>query len=215
MPIKKLIIISFAFVSLLLAISVIFYVFYPFDENGKYYYITDEHFETSDMKSSEINEKLKYYEIHCVDVNSQINTKSKISCFDVSSQGEIALGLNNNCILIYNNSNELKHVLTFNNNGNYYIRWKDNDLLIFIVKGEIIINVTQDGSFNSIIKSNENSINNNDLWIDLSRMKEKSIGGSTYLMSNNSSLFSHFVSTYSMFTINYADGSSTVLYDSN
>lgn len=92
----------------------------------------------------------QYWERIQLSVTSIEDSSSKTCSFDVSENGQIALGLCNNTISIYDSDSTFQRSYQFNTYGSYFVEWDNNNLNIFLVRSSLIVQVDNDGNLTEI-----------------------------------------------------------------
>ncbi len=139
-----------------------------------------------------------------------------IVCFDVSSQGKVLLALKNSTILVFDDTNEVVCAYSFFNNGSFYAIFQEENICVFDVRSEMVIQFTLNGKFIQAQKAPMNSVNNNNNWNQFSdkfqQKKEISIDNKTYKLLNDNPLFDLLSTDFSKCVV--VNGEITqVLYD--
>lgn len=137
-----------------------------------------------------------------------------IVSFDVSENGRILLGFKGNKVAVVD-ENKVLNFFEFSNDGSFYVQWKDNNILLLLVRGSIIVEFSQDGQLINMIEVDDNSIQNNSLWNQIAQKKHINIGQSSYCIKNNMGILNFFTSSYSQLLKTDSNGNSTVIYDVN
>lgn len=170
---------------------------------------------TIPMDLSEIEQIWKNVQMRKVEPSKEI--LSPIISFDVSPSGEVAIGLKEDEIRIFDCKNVLISCLKFNNTGNYYIRWNGNNLVIFSVRGSRLLEVTSSGDFVRMCKIDERSFTTGEAWNRINQNHEKTVKGCTYKVKNDMGVFYNIFAagSYSQLEKTEADGDRILLYDVN
>ena len=136
----------------------------------------------------------------------------QIVSFDVSKNSEILLGFKDNKIAIVNDG-EVQQFFEFSNDGLFYVRWKENNILLFLVRGSVIVEFSTKGELINIVQADSSNESNNSLWNEIAKRKEVSINQYTFSIRNKSSFFSLFSSSFSQLIKTDSNGNETIIYD--
>lgn len=173
-------------------------------------------FETIDL--SEANKESIWDNINLTnydDFDVEKNSLPIVS-FDVSASDNIVLGLQNNKILIFDNNNDLLKCFEFTNDGTFYVKWNDENILLFMSRGTIVVEFSLDGSLVNMIETDTKSVNNNKLWNDVMDNTRVSINGYNYELKNDLGILNLFTfQSFSQLIRTDKSGASTVIYDVN
>ncbi len=168
----------------------------------------------AEEEQKEIWEQIALIEIS-VDTDS-FEQAQPIVCFDVSSEGNILLAVKNGIILVYDDENKLSCGFKFNGSGSYYAKWRNNHILLFDVRSNMVIEFTTEGDFVQVQEAPQNSVNNNHHWNQFSdkfqQKTEINANNKTYKIINDNIFFDLLSMEFSKCVV--VDGeSTTILYD--
>lgn len=201
---KLIKILSISFVILIL-INICFFNVYATNIYG---------FESTELSNNDVNRIWDNIEIKNVtDIASVENMYSPIVSFDVSAKGNIVLGLKDNLIMILDSDNHITECFRFITNGSFYVQWKDNNILLFLIRSSVIVEFSTYGQLVNMVKFDDNSIKNNCMLNDMSKKNTISIDDSVYQIKNPKSLFYLFSSSYSQLIKIDSQGKNVVIYD--
>ena len=173
-------------------------------------------FETVELSESNIekiweNINLKKYD----EFNIEKNPLPIVS-FDVSTNENIVIGLQNNKILILDKNNIVLRCFEFTNDGTFYVKWNDENILLFMSRGTIIVEFSIDGSLINMIETDTQNVNNNELWNDIMNNTTISINGCNYSLRNDLGILNLFTfRSFSQLIKSDGNGISTIIYDAN
>ena len=172
-------------------------------------------FETTNLSENEMNQIWQNINVRKSSDSVSLNSIGlPITSFDVSENGMILLGFKENKIAVINENNVL-NFFEFSNDGSFYVQWKDNNILLLLVRGSIIVEFSQDGQFINMIRTDGSSVQNNSLWNQIAKKNYIDIGQSSYCVKNNMGIFNFFTSSYSQLITVDNQGNQTILYDVN
>lgn len=175
--------------------------------------LTTYGFETTDLSEESKNQIWENIEFKkSVDSMSLDSIRLPIVSFDVSKNGMILLGLEGNKVAIVDESKVLAF-FEFSINGSFYVQWHDNNILLLLVRGSIIVEISTNGQLINMIKADTRSTQNNTLWNQIDRKKQVDIGESSYCVKNNMGILNFFLSTSSLLIKSDSTGSEKVIYD--
>lgn len=127
----------------------------------------------------------------------------------------IILGFKNNQVIIIDKNKIIQTYLEFSNNGLFYVQWKKNNILLYLVRGGIIVELTSNGQLINMIKTDDNNINNNFLWNEISKKTNIDIDNSTYIVKNDMGILNIFTSSYSQLVKINSNGETVIIYNIN
>lgn len=155
-------------------------------------------FESIKLSENEINQIWDKLNIKNLSTNISLDDINlPIISFDVSDEEMIILGFKNNQVIIIDKNKIIQTYLEFSNNGLFYVQWKKNNILLYLVRGGIIVELTSNGQLINMIKTDDNNINNNFLWNEISKKTNIDIDNSTYIVKNDMGILNIFTSSYS------------------
>lgn len=170
-------------------------------------------FKTTDLSEDEIKEIWQYINVRSsVDSVSLNDIGAPIVSFDISDDGEILLGFEGNEFAVVDEMGVV-NLYEFTNDGIFYVKWNDDNILLLLVRGSIVVEIDTDGQLVNMIKADESSSHNNSLWNYISRKKCISQGEYSYCVRNDMGLFNFFTSSYSQLIKTDSNGNTTVIYD--
>ena len=171
--------------------------------------------DTLPMEQTRVEKIWKNVQMRKVEPSEEV--LSPIISFDVSPNGDVAIGLKENEIRIFDRDNELVSCLKFINDGSYYIRWNEANLVIFYVRGSLLLEVTSSGDFVRMCEIDEQSLSTAKAWQQVRQNQPKTINGCTYAAKNNMGAFYNAFSggSYSFLEKTDVNGETTLLYDVN
>lgn len=132
-----------------------------------------------------------------------------ISCFDVNTEGQVALGFQTNnkkTIAIYSNDKTFLYGYTFYCNGSYYVFWEQDHICIYFIRGRVVVSVDKDGNCISV-SSADDAVNIDRLNIIEAASKE--VDGIRYYLENDMIIGD----TFGRLCVQKSDGTELVFYD--
>ncbi len=152
-------------------------------------------------------------DIKQINVTSLSEIESPIINFDVSESENLLLGLENKKVLILSNNGEILKCFSFNTSGSFYVKWEKDNILLMLVRGDIIIELTTDGEIIDIIETDTSNVNNNKLWRN-TQNNEIKVNDNLYIARNQMGVFNFFSSTYSQI-VKINNSEETTIFDVN
>lgn len=169
------------------------------------------------MKTEEMpkDEQESLLENICINVFETEPERRPITCFDVNENGLIALGTENHeqkTIAVYTSKGEFLYGLSFNDSGSFGVEWDNENLNIYLVRGDLEITVDKTGEIKEvyIIK---NTDKNNSYWNNVIFSDTRNINGVEYKIDNDLGILNLIQSSYSRLVVTTSAGAETVLYD--
>ena len=173
-------------------------------------------FESIKLSENEINQIWDKLNIKNLSTNISLDDINlPIISFDVSDEEMIILGFKNNQVIIIDKNKIIQTYLEFSNNGLFYVQWKKNNILFYLVRGGIIVELTSNGQLINMIKTDDNNINNNFLWNEISKKTNIDIDNSTYIVKNDMGILNIFTSSYSQLVKINSNGETVIIYNIN
>lgn len=145
-------------------------------------------------------------------VSEDLEYKNTICSFDVNDFGQVALGLCNHTINVYNSNNHFQYSYTFQSAGDYYVEWGKGCLIIYFVRSHIAVAVDSLGNLVEMRDIDINSLHNSHYWRNL-RQTSKKINNSDYVIKKDLGLLNYFASSYSKLVKTDSNGIEYVVYD--
>ena len=127
--------------------------------------------------------------------------RGKVSYFSVSDAGEIALLWEGNLIMLLQPDGTVDAVYRFSSTGISYLYCRDDHLVLYLVRGGILIEFTPEGELLSISKAPQNTENNR-VFREMAAQEKAEFNGATYHLTRRSQL-----------VCTGRDGTQQVLYD--
>lgn len=191
-------------------------VFLTFSCSTTVYASTKEYgFKITDLSENEKEQIWQYINFKSsVDSVPLNDIGSSIVSFDVSDDDKLLLGFDGNKVAVVEEKTVL-NFYEFTNDGSFYVQWNGRNILLLLVRGSIIVEISLDGNLVNMIKADESYSENNSLWNHISRKKCITQGENSYCVQNDIGLFNVFASSYSQLIKTASDGSTTVIYDVN
>lgn len=170
------------------------------------------------FSTQDVSENAKKTTIKNIDLKilSNYDESFGITCFDVGNNGQIAVGLDhgtNKSIYVFDRDGKFDRGYNFSSNGSFNLEWDGENILIYIVRGDLVVSVDRDGKVTDVLKI-ENTSENNSYWNKLRSSKNKTVDGKTYLMKNNIGIFNFLSASYSQMIVKIGEDE-TVIYDAS
>jgi len=166
-------------------------------------------FETRDL-SQELQDRI-WGNIQ-LSVSESKPTNAAICSFDVNENGDIALGLCNNTINIYDSNGQYQYSYFFTTSGSYSVEWDNDKLLIFLVRSSALLQVDSKGKLVEMKKATETA--DNSIYLISLRKPRRTVNDSVYVIKNELGFFNLIIrSSYSKLVKTDANGTQTVIYD--
>lgn len=171
-------------------------------------------FETIHLTDDEKQMVWDNLEFKEINLNSAPENLGAIVSFDVSEEENIILGTDENKILVFDKNGAIVSAFEFYSNGSFYLRAYDDNYLLMLVRSSVIVELTLDGELVGMVRADDNSSDNNELW----NQQEKNdiyIRENSYVARNKMGLFNLLTSSYSQLVKITDNGSEFVIYDVN
>lgn len=142
-------------------------------------------------------------------------TKKSITCFDVNSNGFIAIGQNTvdrKTICVYSNEGVFQYGYTFNCSGDFGVEWDEENLNIYFVRSGVIVSVTSKGETLDVFEV-QNTIKNNSYINHFIHATNRTVGNDEYFIRNDMGLLNIFASSYSVIIVKDSTGTESIIYD--
>ena len=172
--------------------------------------------EIEDIDAIDIDEKkqqslIEEFDPAVEDTDNGIKT-GEISCFDVNTDGRIAVGYINRSsrtyISVYNEDFDFIYGYSLSLGGDYGIAWQDMDLIVYVVRGNYLICLDEAGNITSIRESKSSDYSMQKAFKSTTR----EASGRTYHLGNGNALLDKVFSKYSMLSV-YENGEKRILFD--
>lgn len=143
--------------------------------------------------------------------------KKSIKCFDVNSQGFVALGtadgdMKNICV--YNSDGDFEYGYSFCIYGDFGVEWSENSIMLYIVRGGILLEIDESGTIIRTAKI-QNTKDNNSYWNNSVYSKSRTINETKYELKNDMGLLNNVASSYSQLVMTKPTGEECIVYDVN
>lgn len=173
-------------------------------------------FETTNLSDNEKSEIWKNINIKSLSDSISLNDiGSPIVSFDVSESENILLGFKGNRVAVLDKNREVLNFFEFSNDGSFYVQWNGNNILLLLVRGSIIVEITSTGQLIDIVKVEDSSIHNTSRWNNISKKVQVNIGGTSYSITNKMGFLNIFSSSYSQLIKSDSNGNISTVYDVN
>ncbi|MBQ8404115.1 MAG: hypothetical protein IJX55_06800 [Clostridia bacterium] len=171
-------------------------------------------FSTLKMEQKNIDLILKNTNIKEIKEKQLTDFTATIKSFDVSNDHNVLLGLSDNHILILDNDRNILNCLNFDYNASWRVCWKGENILLYLVRSNVFIELTQSGKFVSMSEYDTKNSNNATLMTKWAETKDICIDGYTYILKNTSTVQDLFSGmTYSQLIMTDNNGHSKIIYD--
>ena len=136
--------------------------------------------------------------------------KDSIRCFDVNEAGVIALGLagGSPTICVYDQS-VFQYGYRFVTPGDFELEWDGDHLLLYLVRGNIVVELTPQGK-GVAIEEIQDIPTNKQYWRQLDTVDQCTVGDTVYSLEKG---IAFFEPSYSQVIAVNAAGEKTILYD--
>ncbi|MBP3415444.1 MAG: hypothetical protein J6L81_09650, partial [Clostridia bacterium] len=118
-----------------------------------------------------------------------------IVSFDVSESGNILLGLSGDKIVVIDANGNALHYYKFHEDGSYYVLWKEDNILLYLVRSRLIIEISPDGNLVDMVHTDDRSSINDELWRRIGNKNKITVGEYTYAMTNYAFGYSRLIKT--------------------
>lgn len=141
-------------------------------------------------------------------------SSSPIINFDVSESNNIVIALDEKKILIKNQDNRVLNCYEFDSEGIFYVSWNGDNILLFLVRGSVIVEFSLEGQLINMVDCDTHSIKNSELWRAVGNNKKVSANGFDYNIKNNMGILNIFsFQRYSQLIRTDSVGNETIFYD--
>lgn len=145
------------------------------------------------------------------ELSSSKITKERIVNFDVLSNRMIVIATNSNSIIVVDENGTITKTFTFSSYGSYYIKGKDDNLLLIFTRGETAIEFTTNCELVNVMKLDHSVVS--EAWNDLNRNTIEAFGN-VYRMTNNKK-FSIVQSEFTTISKTDSEGNTIQLYNAD
>lgn len=143
-------------------------------------------------------------------VPSCLQLESTIRNLDVSESGELAIALNDERVIIMDQSGAILRSFRFHCDGDYVVAWSGKNLCLHMRRYKHLYIFSQEGVMLSIIDKDD--LQENEIWKKLSRQMISDEHGNCYQLGNGGFRLIHYYS-FDQLTKTDLTGETTVLYD--
>jgi len=171
-------------------------------------------FETRILTLSEEKEILSNFEINKI---TEEGDKKAIECFDVNEKGNIAIGSSDfikRIIKIYSEDGVFQYGFEFETAGKFGLEWDNDNILIYNVRGNILISVDSKGDVVAVEKIAD-TINNQLYLKNTVYATKRTNNNKTYEIRNDMGPLNIFSFNYSQLLITDQNGDAKIIYDVN
>ena len=143
--------------------------------------------------------------------------KGSIECFDVSSDGLVALGssfLLNKTVCIYDSFGKFIYGYKFKNLGDFCVEWDEEDLNIYFIRSDYILSFDSSGKCQGFCEV-QNTLENDYYYRNFIDANKKEIGNRTYVLKNNNGVFDQHATRHSSLVVIDEYGAAEVIYKSD
>lgn len=134
---------------------------------------------------------------------SSAPAKEYIQCFDVNEEGQVVIAsgiFNSNKIIVYSSDGEYLYGFDYSSYGTYSVGWNGKNVLIYDVRGNLVIEVAQNGEVLNVLKI-KNTEDVHKRWKYVQSAKRKTVGSDIYTLKKNTEL-----------TLTDENGNQTIIY---
>ncbi len=136
-----------------------------------------------------------------------------IKSFDVNEKGFVVVLTKNNSVVVLDDKNEQLSAFSFETYGNSFVKWNEDNILLFIDRGSIVIQMDMSGKLITVIDVNEDDLNTSKKWRELRKEKSVSINNNEYYLESSNDFFSTATSLYSKIEKIDNNGNIMEIYD--
>lgn len=138
-----------------------------------------------------------------------------IKSFDVNEKGFIVILTNNNSVVVLNDKNEQLSAFSFKTYGNSFVKWNEDNVLLFLDRESIVIQMDMSGKLIKVIDVNKDDLNTSKKWRELRKEKSVSINGCEYSLQSSNNVISTMTSSYSQIIKTNSDGNCVAVYNAS
>lgn len=143
--------------------------------------------------------------------------KPKFYAFDVNSEGNVALALNDSelqSVLVYDKYGKYVFGLSLNSTGNILVEWAEPNINVIFIRSNIIATYDSNGNCLGVASFTDNA--GNGKYCDyLRESNSKTVGTDKYTVSNKPSFLDFIGFNHNSLLRIEANGAQTVVYESN
>ncbi len=168
-------------------------------------------YEVYSLSDDKIAAAWEYYDI--TNIKKEITANSAVVNFAVSTDEYVAILTTDDRITIFDESGNVYRKFEFYDSGTAYVGWNDNNILLFTVRGNKIIEFTLDGSCVDIVELNHDY--GISIWENIKKRTSVETTKYTYELSTGMGGLFDFFSGYTYNTLTKTDksGDATIIYD--
>lgn len=171
-------------------------------------------FDTDPVPENEANEIFNRFNI--ISGDQPYDMDNPIVSFDVSDNNWVAFGTAENIIQILDPDGNTANTLEFDLHGSYHIEWFGKNLLLYLNRELLEMEITTEGELIDVREIDESSIKSQQYWRFLSKRKEKTINNMTYQLQNDMGVLNLVAAgRYNQLIKTDNEGNTTILYDVN
>lgn len=159
------------------------------------------------LNSSKVVEDINFTRLTKEVVNSPIG------CFDVSDDGLIALGLEKDAINVYNADGIYLYGFAFDLDGTYYLRWNSENLIIYLVREKLAMEIVNGNDNVIYIKEVTDEWSLADPTIKYLLGTTKIFNENEYTINKDMGPFNMIAGSYSKLEIIKKDGTINTVFD--
>lgn len=141
--------------------------------------------------------------------------KKTILCFDVNSNGLIAIGqktTGKKTICVYSTDGVFQYGYTFNCSGDFGIEWDEENLNVYFIRSDVLVSVNPSGAILGAFEV-ENTIDNNSYVNRFLNSTKRTNGKAEYYIDNDLGILNLFAFSYSQVIVKDANGNENIIYD--
>ncbi len=140
--------------------------------------------------------------------------KQPIKSFDVNDKGFVVIATTNNMLIVLDDNNEQVSAISFENYGDYFVKWNGENILLFLVRGDDIVQMNMNGDFISKIIVNKDDWETARKWRELSKLQSSVVmNNNEYRLKSSNAVLKIFNSLYSTIEKVDANGNIVTVYD--
>lgn len=135
-----------------------------------------------------------------------------IVSFDIAENGDILIGLENRQVLLLDKDLNMINSFKFTTDGDFYVRWEEEDFLLYDVRGSKISKISKEGQLIQLIQTDNHSFENDALWREAGKNADRKMDSNTYSVRNSLGPLNWILPNYSELIKTDASGNEIILY---
>lgn len=143
--------------------------------------------------------------------------KRPIVCFDINSNGFIAIGhsqFEEKTVCVYSPEGLFLYGFAFQCNGLFELEWNSSYLNLYLARSSLLVCINENAEILEMAEV-DNALQNNDYLNHVLQKETRQTENAEYTVRNRLGFFNLFVSSYSQLVIKPSGGAEKILYDVN